>query len=143
VRSWFNYYATEHYKDTDAQFNSYKEMDTLSGGEKAQLTYTILGSAIAYQFGLTQSGLESESFRFIAIDESFSNQDDDKAQFLIDLCKQLHLQLLAVTPSDKIHIVEPNISFVHFVERKNNRNSILYNMPIKQFQDNRNKYLNA
>lgn len=143
VRSWFSYFATEHYKDTDAQFNSYKEMDTLSGGEKAQLTYTILGSAIAYQFGLTQSGLESKSFRFIAIDESFSNQDDDKAQFLIDLCKQLHLQLLAVTPSDKIHIVEPNISFVHFVERRNNRNSILYDMPIKQFQDNRNKYLNT
>ena len=58
-------------------------------------TYTILGSAIAYQFGLTRynQGLESKSFRFIAIDEAFKAQDEDKARYLITLCKQLHLQL--------------------------------------------------
>jgi uncharacterized protein YPO0396 len=141
VRAWFKYYATEHYKETKAQMSSYEEMDTLSGGEKAQLTYTVLGSAIHYQFGLTFLGRESKSFRFIAVDESFSNQDDDKATFLLDLCEQLNLQLLVVTPSDKIHIVEPKISYVHFVERKNNRNSILFDMPIKQFQENRANFI--
>ena len=40
--------------------------------------------AIAYQFGLTKSGLDS-SFRFIAIDEAFRAQDEDKARYLISL----------------------------------------------------------
>jgi len=41
-------------------------------------------------------------------------------KLLVDLCKQLHLQLLVVTPSDKIHIVEPYISYVHYVQRRAN-----------------------
>ncbi len=141
VRSWFEYKAEEFYLETNQKFKTYSGMGQLSGGEKAQLTYTILGSAIAYQFGLTKEGLQTNSFRFIAIDEAFKAQDEDKAQYLMNLCKQLHLQLLVVTPSDNIHIVEPHISFVHFVERKNDRNSWLYDMPIKQFQEEREKYV--
>lgn len=143
VRSWFSYKAEEFYKETNQKFKTYEEMGQLSGGEKAQLTYTILGSAIAYQFGLTRynQGLESKSFRFIAIDEAFKAQDEDKARYLITLCKQLHLQLLVVTPSDNIHIVENDISFVHFVERKEERHSWLYDMPIEQFKEEKANYL--
>ncbi|MEX2403963.1 MAG: SbcC/MukB-like Walker B domain-containing protein [Balneolales bacterium] len=139
VRNWFTYYAEEFYRETDKSMKVYEEMGKLSGGEKAQLTYTILGSAIAYQFGLTNVGLENKSFRFIAVDESFSNQDDEKATYLMDLCKQLHLQLLVVTPSDKIHIVEPYISYVHLVERIDNKTSRIQDMPIKQFQEERHR----
>jgi uncharacterized protein YPO0396 len=143
VRSWFSYKAEEFYKETNQKFKTYEAMGQLSGGEKAQLTYTILGSAIAYQFGLTRynQGLESKSFRFIAIDEAFKAQDEDKARYLITLCKQLHLQLLVVTPSDNIHIVENDISFVHFVERKEERHSWLYDMPIEQFKEEKVNYL--
>ena len=141
VRSWFNYKAEEFYKETDQKFKTYEAMGQLSGGEKAQLTYTILGSAIAYQFGLTKEGLQSNSFRFIAIDEAFKAQDEDKARYLVTLCKQLHLQLLVVTPSDNIHIVENDISFVHYVERKEERHSWLYDMPIKQFQEQKANYV--
>lgn len=143
VRSWFSYKAEEFYKETNQKFKTYEAMGQLSGGEKAQLTYTILGSAIAYQFGLTRynQGLESKSFRFIAIDEAFKAQDEDKARYLITLCKQLHLQLLVVTPSDNIHIVENDISFVHFVERKEERHSWLYDMPIEQFKEEKANYL--
>jgi len=144
VRSWFSYKAEEFYKENNQKFKTYENMGQLSGGEKAQLTYTILGSAIAYQFGLTNynQGLEPKSFRFIAIDEAFKSQDEDKARYLITLCKQLHLQLLVVTPSDNIHIVENDISFVHFVERKEERHSWLYDMPIEQFKDEKANYLN-
>lgn len=142
VRSWFNYKAEEFYKETNQKFKTYEAMGQLSGGEKAQLTYTILGSAIAYQFSLTKEGLQSNSFRFIAIDEAFKAQDEDKARYLITLCKQLHLQLLVVTPSDNIHIVENDISFVHFVERKEEKHSWLYDMPIEQFQEQKANYLN-
>ncbi|MBB3123305.1 uncharacterized protein YPO0396 [Mesoflavibacter sabulilitoris] len=141
VRSWFNYKAEEFYKETNQKFKTYEAMGQLSGGEKAQLTYTILGSAIAYQFGLTKEGLQSNSFRFIAIDEAFKAQDEDKARYLVTLCKQLHLQLLVVTPSDNIHIVENDISFVHFVERKEERHSWLYDMPIEQFQEQKANYV--
>ncbi|MEQ8239940.1 MAG: SbcC/MukB-like Walker B domain-containing protein [Cyclobacteriaceae bacterium] len=141
VRSWFNYKAEEFYKETYQKFKTYENMGQLSGGEKAQLTYTILGSAIAYQFGLTKEGLQSNSFRFIAIDEAFKAQDEDKARYLITLCKQLHLQLLVVTPSDNIHIVENDISFVHFVERKEEKYSWLYDMPIEQFQEEKAKFI--
>lgn len=141
VRSWYNYKAEEFYKESDQKFKTYENMGQLSGGEKAQLTYTILGSAIAYQFGLTKEGLQSNSFRFIAIDEAFKAQDEDKARYLVTLCKQLHLQLLVVTPSDNIHIVENDISFVHFVERKEERHSWLYDMPIEQFKKEKEIYL--
>lgn len=137
VRARFSYKAVEHYKADDQKRNTYESMGQLSGGEKAQLTYTILGSAIAYQFGLTKHGCDS-SFRFIAIDEAFRAQDEDKARYLISLCKQLHLQLLVVTPSDNIHIVEDDISYVHYVERNGNT-SVLYNMPINQFKEERQK----
>lgn len=137
VRGWYTYKAEEFYQDDGQKRNTYEAMGQLSGGEKAQLTYTILGSAIAYQFGLTKSGFDS-SFRFIAIDEAFRAQDEDKARYLISLCRQLHLQLLVVTPSDNIHIVENDISYVHYVERKGDR-SVLYNMPISEFKAERER----
>lgn len=141
VRGWSTYKAVEYFKEDNQKRNTYESMGQLSGGEKAQLTYTILGSAIAYQFGLTKQGLDS-SFRFIAIDEAFRAQDEDKARYLISLCKQLHLQLLVVTPSDNIHIVENDISYVHYVERKGNT-SILYNMPIIEFKKERERLIKA
>lgn len=139
VRSWYSYRAEEFYKETGQKFKTYESMGQLSGGEKAQLTYTILGSAIAYQFGLTKDGLQSKSLRFIAIDEAFKAQDEDKARYLITLCKQLNLQLLVVTPSDNIHIVENDISFVHYVERNGNE-SRLFDMSIEIFKKEREKY---
>lgn len=142
VRSWFTYKAEEFYRETGEKFKTYENMGQLSGGEKAQLTYTILGSAIAYQFGLTKDGLQTNSFRFIAIDEAFKAQDEDKSKYLINLCKQLHLQLLVVTPSDNIHIVEDDITFVHFVERKEEKYSWLYDMHIEQFKEERLNFLN-
>lgn len=142
VRSWFEYNAEEINRETNQRTKTYTGMGQLSGGQKAQLTYTILGSAIAYQFGLTKDGLKSDSFRFIAIDEAFKAQDDEKAGFLINLCKQLHLQLLVVTPSDKIEIVQNDISFVHFVEQRGDNRSWLWDMPINQFLEEKSKFLN-
>ena len=139
VRNWLSYKAEEFYKETEQKHKTYENMGALSGGEKAQLTYTILGSAIAYQFGLTKDGLQANSLRFIAIDEAFKAQDEDKARYLISLCKQLHLQLLVVTPSDNIHIVQDDISFVHYVERSGNESRI-FNMTIQQFKQEREKY---
>lgn len=142
VRNWFEFWADEKYRQTNELKKTYRQMGQLSGGEKAQLTYTILCSAIAYQFGITREGLHSKSLRFIAVDESFSNQDEEKATYLMELCKQLHLQLLVVTPSDKIQIVENFIAHVHFVQRENNRHSILLNMTKKELKEKRELLIN-
>ncbi|SJZ85003.1 ATP-binding protein [Sediminibacterium ginsengisoli] len=135
VRNWFEFWANELYKHTGESKKAYRQMGQLSGGEKPQLTYTILCSAIAYQFGITKDAKNNRSLRFIAVDESFSNQDEEKATYLMELCKQLHLQLLVVTPSDKIQIVQDFIAHVHLVQRVNNRHSVLYNMTIKELRD--------
>lgn len=135
VRNWFEFWADERYRNNNELKKTYRQMGQLSGGEKAQLTYTILCSAIAYQFGITREGKNSRSLRFIAVDESFSNQDEEKATYLMELCKQLHLQLLVVTPSDKIQIVQEFIAHVHLVQRVNNRTSTLYNMTVKELKN--------
>tara|TARA_B100000378_G_scaffold277056_1_gene276410 strand:- start:43936 stop:47331 length:3396 start_codon:yes stop_codon:yes gene_type:complete len=141
VRYWFQYRAEEFVREDDHKIATFESMSHRSGGQKAQLTYTILGAAIAYQFNLTSQGLESNSFRFVAIDEAFKAQDQDKSEYLLKLCEQLHLQVLVVTPSDNIEIVEPYISFVHFTEIENGKKSSLYDMPIEQFQKESEKYL--
>lgn len=135
VRNWFEFWADEKFRNTNELKKTYRQMGQLSGGEKAQLTYTILCSAIAYQFGITREGKNTKSLRFIAVDESFSNQDEEKATYLMELCKQLHLQLLVVTPSDKIQIVQDFIAHVHLVQRKPNGRSVMYNMTIKELKE--------
>jgi len=146
VRNWLKFKAVElHREDPSKVFRMYTGTAKLSGGEGSQLTYTILGSAIAYQFGIHSEGLNTNSFRFICVDEAFSKQDDEKARFLMELCKQLHLQLMVVSPAkaEEVAIVEPYIARVHFVQRKDNRNSVVFDMPIKQLQEHRQKYLEA
>lgn len=146
VRNWFKFKAVEYYRENPTvPFRSYTGTAKLSGGEGSQLTYTILSSAIAYQFGIHSDGLNPNSFRFICVDEAFSKQDDEKARFLMELCKQLHLQLIVVSPAkaEEVAIVEPYIARVHFVQRKNNRNSVVYDMPIKQLQQHRQVYFES
>ncbi|MCC6461522.1 MAG: hypothetical protein IT260_13700 [Saprospiraceae bacterium] len=140
VRNWLKFKAVERYRTDPTQvFRSYTGTASLSGGEGAQLTYTILSSAIAHQFGIHSEGMNTRSFRFICVDEAFSKQDDEKARFLMDLCAQLHLQIMVVSPAkaEEVAIVEPYISSVHFVLRKDNRNSVVHQMTVRQMQEQR------
>lgn len=134
VRNWMEFKATEHYAEDNQISNVYESSGSLSGGQAAQLTYTILGSAIAHQFGINQSGSTARSFRFIAVDEAFSKLDPEKSKYLMELCKQLHLQLMVVTPLDKIHVVEEYVSVIHYVENKNKRNSDVVDMSIMEYK---------
>lgn len=137
VRRWLRFVAREVRSEDKTTYRTYTGTEKLSGGEQAQLTYTILGSAIAYQFGITADGLSQRSFRFICVDEAFSRQDEEKARYLMSLCQQLNLQIMVVSPdkTEEFRIVEPFIARVHYVQRRGNRDSILYDMPIKQLKD--------
>ncbi len=135
VRNWLVFRATEHFQETDEQYMVYESTGHLSGGEKAQITYTILGAALAYQFGIDRGGFQDKSFRFIVVDEAFSKLDPEKSRYLMDLCAQLHLQLLVVTPLDKIHVAEPYIHACHYVEAKEKRHSRIYNLTMQEYQE--------
>lgn len=137
VRQWLRFVAREVRAEDKTTYRSYTGTEKLSGGEQAQLTYTILGSAIAYQFGITADGLSRRSFRFICVDEAFSRQDEEKARYLMNLCKQLNLQIMVVSPdkTEEFRIVEPFVARIHYVQRRANRDSIMYDMPIKQLKE--------
>ena len=140
VRAWFRYTVEEFNRDNHEKTYTHKSMGHLSGGQKAKLTYTILGAAIAYQFRLTEPDAQNRWFRFIAVDEAFKALDEKNAKFLLKLCRKLNLQLMMVTPSDNIHIVENDISFIHLVKKNENQTSYLYDLPIEQFKEQRAIY---
>ena len=49
----------------------------------------------------------------------FSKTDDEFSQYLLDLFKEFHLQLLIVQPLDaKIHVVQKYVERYHVVERR-------------------------
>ena len=122
VRNWLDFAVTEIYTEDRSQARYYSDSSGLSGGQKAKLAYTILASAIAYQYGLSAEDLTTESFRFALIDEAFSKSDDMNSRYAMQLFERLNLQLMVVTPMDKIHVVEPHIDVIHFVSNNDERN---------------------
>lgn len=119
VRNWFRFRADEFYKGEETLRQSYSGAAGKSGGEKNRLASTILATAIAYQYGIDVGGKQTETFRLVAVDEMFSKTDDEFSQFLLDLFKEFHLQLLIVQPLDaKIHVVQKYVERYHVVERR-------------------------
>ncbi len=50
------------------------------------------------------------------------------------LFRQLNLQLLIVTPLQKIHVIEPYVSSVGFVHNEEGRASRLRNLSIEEYR---------
>ncbi|NSL88990.1 ATP-binding protein [Chitinophaga solisilvae] len=140
VRNWLDFGAKEYYIADNKAFKYYEDTASLSGGEKAQFTYTILGAAIAYQFGINESNRQHRSLRFITVDEAFSKLDPEKSHYLMEYCGQLNLQLLVVTPLDKLNIAEPYIHACHFVSNKNKRDSVVYNFTMEEYGEKKKEF---
>jgi uncharacterized protein YPO0396 len=135
VRNWLDFSAAELYRETGEQKNYYTDSSGKSGGQKAKLAYTILASAIAYQYGLDQESGRDRTFRFVAVDEAFSKSDEQNARYAMELFRQLDLQLLVVTPLDKIHVVEPYITACHFVTNNEEENdSRVFNLTFAEYR---------
>ena len=138
VRNWLEFSVSERYISDNAEKEHHTDSSGKSGGQKVKLAYTILASAIAYQFGLNQSTGKSKSFRFVVIDEAFSKSDDSSARYAMQLFKNLDLQLLVVTPKDKINVIESYISTIHFVDNKSEGNySRILPITIEEYQEKR------
>jgi uncharacterized protein YPO0396 len=134
VRNWFLFAASERWREDDAEYDHYSDSGGKSGGQKEKLAYTILAASLAYQFGLEWGAVRSRSFRFVVIDEAFGRGSDESAQYGLKLFRQLNLQLLIVTPLQKIHIIEPFVSNVGFVHNEGGRASRLRNLSVEEYQ---------
>jgi uncharacterized protein YPO0396 len=134
VRNGFLFSASERWRADDAEHEHYADSGGKSGGQKEKLAYTVLAASLAYQFGLEWGAVRSRSFRFVVIDEAFGRGSDESAQYGLRLFQQLNLQLLIVTPLQKIHIIEPYVSSVAFVHNEGGRDSRLRCLSIEEYR---------
>ncbi len=138
VRNWLDFSVSECYRSDHSEKEHHTDSSGKSGGQKVKLAYTILASAIAYQFGLNQDTAKHKSFRFVVIDEAFSKSDDANARYAMELFKNLNLQLLVITPKDKINVIEPYIASLHFVSNTpEGSDSRIASISIEEYRHNR------
>lgn len=134
VRNWFLFSASERWRADGVEHEHYSDSGGKSGGQKEKLAYTVLAASLAYQFGLEWGAVRSRSFRFVVIDEAFGRGSDESAQYGLRLFQQLNLQLLIVTPLQKIHIIEPFVASVGFVHNEGGRDSRLRCLSIEEYR---------
>lgn len=140
-RQWLEFYAQEIEED-GREGEVYSDSSGKSGGQKAKLAYTVLASAIADQYGINQEDEDAtRAFRFVVVDEVFSKLDERNARFAMELFQQLKLQVMVVTPMDKLHIAEPFVGAVHIVSNPNGSNSSVLNLTINEYHTRRAEFI--
>ncbi len=137
VRQWFVFSASERWRDTDVEYESYTDSAGKSGGQKEKLAYTVLAASLAYQFKLDSSGTDTKSFRFVVIDEAFGRGSDESTRYALQLFTRLGLQLLIVTPLQKIRVIEPHVSAVGFVDNLDGNFSRLNRVTVEELREGR------
>jgi uncharacterized protein YPO0396 len=137
VRNWFVFSASERDVETRAEWEHYSDSDGKSGGQKEKLAYTILAASLAYQFGLEWGVEQSRDFRFAVIDEAFGRGSDVSTRYALELFATLGLQLLIVTPLQKVHVIEPYVKAIGFVDNPTGTFSRLQTMTIEEYRARR------
>lgn len=135
VKNWFNFSAIELWKEDHSEKEYYTDSSGKSGGQKEKLAYTILASALAYQFGLEWGVTRSRSFRFVMIDEAFGKGSDESTRYALELFRKLNLQLLIVTPLQKIRVIEDYVRSVHYIHNQDGQRSTLKNITINEYKN--------
>jgi uncharacterized protein YPO0396 len=128
--------ASERWRADDTEHEHYTDSGGKSGGQKEKLAYTILAASLAYQFKLDHPG-KAKTFRFVVIDEAFGRGSDESTRFALDLFQRLGLQLLIVTPLQKIHVIEPHVAAVGFVDNPSGSYSRLQSLTIEEYRQQR------
>jgi len=137
VRNWFVFSASERWREDDREHEHYTDAGGKSGGQKEKLAYTVLAASLAYQFGLEWGAQRSRSFRFVVIDEAFGRGSDESARYGLELFRRMNLQLLIVTPLQKIHIIEPYVAGLGFVHSEEGQQSMLRYLSIAEYRAER------
>jgi uncharacterized protein YPO0396 len=137
VRNWFTFSASERWREDNTEYENYTDSGGKSGGQKEKLAYTILAASLAYQFKLEWGAPRSKTFRFVVIDEAFGRGSDESTRFALQLFRRLGLQLLIVTPLQKIHVIEPYVAAVGFVDNPDHNFSRLQTLTIDEYRARR------
>lgn len=138
VRYWHLFNVVERYREDNSEKECYSDSGGKSGGQKEKLAYSILAAAILLQYGLIDQQQQinrsaKRRFNLVVIDEAFARGSKDSTRFGLELFKKLGLQLLLVTPLQKLDVIEHYVQQVHFVDQQNNR-SMLLNMTIAEYR---------
>ncbi|HYO85786.1 MAG TPA: ATP-binding protein [Dermatophilaceae bacterium] len=139
VRNWYVFAASERDRATDAEREHYTDSDGKSGGQKEKLAYTILAASLAYQFGLEWGVTTARDYRFTVIDEAFGRGSDASTRYALELFAKLGLQILVVTPLQKVHVIEPYVAAVGFVENRSGQRSRLQTLTIEDYHAERTR----
>lgn len=135
VRNWFTFAASERDRQSEEEREHYQDSDGKSCGQKEKLAYTILAASLAYQFGLQWGLTRSKDFRFAVIDEAFGRGSDVSTRYALELFATLGLQLLIVTPLQKVQVIEPFVRSIGFVDNPTGSYSRLRNLTIEEFRE--------
>lgn len=121
VRNWFSFTASERdIHQFDKEIKAHSGTASKSGGETFKITYTILASAIADEFGLVGNQVQTSSLRFIAVDEIFNNLGVQWSKYVLKMFEDMDLQLLIVSPDslEKANIAKDHIKNVHWTYKQ-------------------------
>ena len=95
----------------------YRSTSSRSGGEKAKITYTLLAASIAYQFRLKGDEDNIAPLRFVILDEAFAASDNANSRYVLELFKKMDVQVMVVTPNDKVYIAVDYVGSIIFAAR--------------------------
>ncbi|MBK5217763.1 MAG: hypothetical protein JJE02_09285, partial [Propionibacteriales bacterium] len=140
VRNWLTFSASERWRETDEEHEHYTDSSGKSGGQKEKLAYTILAASLAYQFRLEWGVKKSQNFQFVVIDEAFGRGSDESTRFALGLFSLLGLQLLIVTPLQKIQVIEPYVSTVGLVDNVTGDNSRIQVLTVEEYAERRRSH---
>lgn len=136
TRNWLNFAVEELNRETGGQENFYTDTGGKSGGQKAKLAFTILASAIAYQYGIAKDPQNPVSFRFVVVDEMFSRCDETNSRYALQLFAKFHLQLLIVCPFDaRARVVEPFVSSYHLTLNPTTQSSSVRTVTVEEVHE--------
>jgi len=133
VRSWFTFTASERWMEDNSEKEFYSSSSGKSGGQKEKLAYTILASALAYQYGIGKRRY-SGGFRLVAIDEAFGRGSAESTRYGFRLFKQLDLQLVLVTPLQKIGVIEEHVESIHLITNRDGTSSEVRSLSIEEYR---------
>lgn len=136
ARSWFTFTASERFREDGSEKEFYSSSSGKSGGQKEKLAYTILASALAYQYRQgARLGPERGGFRLVVIDEAFGRGSEESTRYGLRLFDSLGLQLVLVTPLQKIGVIEGSVETIHLITNPTGRESELRTIGIKEYRE--------
>ena len=98
-------------------------------------------ASLAYQFRLDWGVERSRAFRFVTIDEAFSRGSEESTRYALELFTRLGLQLMIVTPLQKIRVIDPYVSAVGFVDNPTGAHSRLQGLTITEYRRRQAEHL--